>query len=189
MYIVSAFTRFVFKIFLMTFSSSPRSYGGSANTISKGISSLKSASIFKASFFIIRLSRSKPVFFIFSLITRIAVGFFSTKQQNDAPLLRASIPMLPLPAKISRNLLPAIYGEIILKRVSFMRSAVGLVDRPGTALKRRLFLLPAMTLLRAPVEPHSSSLRICSLQSRSPLARLKISASAVAIFVASGTSN
>ena len=76
-----------------------------------------------------------------------AFALFSTKKETRAPLLRASIPMLPEPLNKSRKAQPGIYGFIMLKRVSFIRSTVGLVSKPGADFKFNLLAFPAITLM------------------------------------------
>jgi hypothetical protein len=52
-------------------------------------------------------------------------GSLSTKKASPAPLLNASIPILPLPANRSRNKLPGTRGVIILNNASFTKSVAG----------------------------------------------------------------
>src|SRR6266404_1477743 len=62
-----------------------------------------------------------------------------------APRLRASMPTAPVPAKISRNREPEIFGARTLKRVSRRRSLVGRSALPLRLFRMRLRYLPAIT--------------------------------------------
>jgi len=64
----------------------------------------------------------------------------------SAPLLNASIPRLPVPAKISSTVLPGILPDIILKSAPFTLSAVGLVVIPFIVLSLRPPADPDITL-------------------------------------------
>ena len=56
------------------------------------------------------------------------------------------MPIAPDPAKRSRNRHPGTSAEIMLNRVSLMRSVVGLVLLPLTVFSGRLLAVPAITL-------------------------------------------
>ena len=85
------------------------------------------------------------VTFKFSLMQLMAFLLCSTKTALDAPLLNASMPIPPLPLNKSRKVESARYSEIILNKVSLIRSVVGLVSRPSMVFNCILFALPAIT--------------------------------------------
>jgi len=68
------------------------------------------------------------------------------KIHESIPLLKASIPKLPLPANKSTASPPSKYGPIILKMDSFTLSVVGLVFEPGTAFIGNPLQIPEITL-------------------------------------------
>lgn len=67
-------------------------------------------------------SRMRLVFFF---IRPMAPLLVSIKVQDSAPLLNASTPKAPVPAKRSRTWAPGICSERILKSASLARSEVG----------------------------------------------------------------
>jgi len=94
----------------------------------------------------------------FRTIASVHLWFLSTKTTFAAPLLAASIPTLPAPAKRSRNLLP-VTSASMLNRASLTASAVGLRTTPGGFTSRRPFALPPMTLILTSLDGRSPYLK------------------------------
>ena len=122
-------------------------YGGSIKIISNFVSDFCCFKYADASFFItVYFSVGICKLFKLDLIIWYAFGFFSIKTALCAPLLRASIPKAPEPAKRSNTTAFSIFSLIILKRLSLTLSEVGRVmSWPGRVERRRRLYFPAIT--------------------------------------------
>src|SRR3972149_3790361 len=79
-------------------------------------------------------------------MSETAPASLSTKTASPAPLLRASMPMAPVPAKRSRTL-PDTLSPRMLKTASLTLSEVGLISRPLKEARRLPLQLPPTTLI------------------------------------------
>jgi len=96
----------------------------------------------------------------------IALRLISINNAESAPLLKASIPTLPVPANISKNVEFVISGPMMLNKDSFTRSVIGRVISPGTEPNLRPFALPEITRITQPATEVSRSPNSFSLNCR-----------------------
>ena len=83
----------------------------------------------------------------FRLMQSTAFRFCSTRTACFAPRLNASIAIAPLPLNRSRNVQSGNSLDMILNKVSLIRSVVGLVSIVSIVSSRRLLAVPAITLI------------------------------------------
>src|SRR3990172_4414858 len=94
---------------------------------------------------------SNPQSPIFFLITSTAPWLLSTNTQSEAPLLNASMPMAPVPAKRSRTFFSERSCTSTLNMASLTLSFVGFIEGYLKDASVFPFLIPPTTLIAMPL--------------------------------------